>query len=131
MNTNRLFAAAALISAFLAGPALAQPGASPSSDMTSPTSSRAPVNPPAPGAPSASDAAVAASAVARDPGAPLGSAANPIPQNSPTHANEAYALVAGDPTVISNGPVPDTEANRAKYGQPLSATGRASRPAGN
>jgi hypothetical protein len=33
--------------------------------------------------------------------------------------------------VISNGPVPDTPQNRAKYGQPLSNAGRLTKPAGN
>ena len=33
--------------------------------------------------------------------------------------------------LISNPPVPDTPANRAKYGQPLSDTGRHTQPAGN
>jgi hypothetical protein len=91
----------------------------------------APVNPPVAGAPAASDAAMPTSAVAQDPAAPLGSNANPLPQSSPTPPGQASGLTAGDPTVVSNGPVPDTKANRAKYGQPLSATGRATRPAGN
>jgi hypothetical protein len=33
-------------------------------------------------------------------------------------------LKAGDPNVVSNAPVPDTHENRAKYGRPLSQTGR-------
>ncbi|MEI9890214.1 MAG: hypothetical protein WDN45_05945 [Caulobacteraceae bacterium] len=33
--------------------------------------------------------------------------------------------------VISNGPVPDTRENRAKYGQPLSNAGRMTRARGN
>jgi hypothetical protein len=32
---------------------------------------------------------------------------------------------------LTNGPVPDTKANRAKYGQPLSHAGRQTRPKGN
>ena len=82
-------------------------------------------------APSATDAASPAAAVAQDPSAPLGSNANPIPQNSPTPPSQAAALTPGDPSVVSNGPVPDTKANRAKYGKPLSAAGRATQPAGN
>ena len=66
-----------------------------------------------------------------DPSAPLGSAANPIPHSSPTPASLAYALVAGEPNVVTNGPIPDTRANRAMYGSPLSHAGRASDPAGN
>jgi hypothetical protein len=45
-------------------------------------------------------------------------------------AERAPAASAGT-DLISNGPVPDTPANRAKYGQPLSHAGRATKPAGN
>jgi hypothetical protein len=38
---------------------------------------------------------------------------------------------AGDPNVITNGPIPDTKENRAKYGQPMSNAGRHTAPAGN
>jgi hypothetical protein len=40
-------------------------------------------------------------------------------------------MKAGDPNVVSNGPIPDTRANRAKYGRPLSNAGKRSAPAGN
>ena len=33
--------------------------------------------------------------------------------------------------VISNDPIPDTPANRSKYGQPTSASGKRTQPAGN
>ena len=33
--------------------------------------------------------------------------------------------------VVTNGPVPDTAANRAKYGKPMSHAGKRSAPAGN
>jgi hypothetical protein len=93
----------------------------------------APVNPPSANAttPAASDASSPVAAVAPDPAAPKGSTGNPIPESSPTPPAMAGALVASDPTVVSNGPVPDTKANRAKYGQPMSDTGRATKPAGN
>lgn len=52
-------------------------------------------------------------------------------QSSPTPAEQAYSLKAGDPTVVSNAPVPDTKANRMRYGRPLSMTGRKTAPAGN
>jgi hypothetical protein len=77
-------------------------------------------------APSSGDAAQPASATTSamgDPSAPLGSAANPIKQSSPTPVDQAYQLKAGDPTVISNPPVPDTPQNRAQYGRPLSNGG--------
>ncbi|HEY2661085.1 MAG TPA: hypothetical protein VGI79_15295 [Caulobacteraceae bacterium] len=38
--------------------------------------------------------------------APLGSAANPIPLSSPTPAELAYRLKAGDPNAVSNQPIP-------------------------
>ena len=127
MKTARLFTATAL-SALLLGPIAAraqdqaQPAPPPSAPQT-PASD----NP----APAASDASSSVAATTRDPAAPMGSADNPIPQSSPTPAPQAGALVAGDPSVVSNGPVPDTKANRARYGKPLSATGRATQPAGN
>lgn len=34
-------------------------------------------------------------------------------------------------TTVSNGPVPDTPANRAKYGQPMSRAGKQTTPVGN
>ena len=41
------------------------------------------------------------------------------------------SLTAGDASVVSNGPVPDTPANRAKYGKPMSRAGRMTQAAGN
>ncbi|HEX7758654.1 MAG TPA: hypothetical protein VF459_04080 [Caulobacteraceae bacterium] len=54
-----------------------------------------------------------------------------IYESSPTPASQAYALKAGDPTVVSNAPIPDTRANRARFGQPLSRGGQRTAPAGN
>ncbi len=122
-------AAAAAALALLAAPALAQnapdqgapdQGASGavndqgsmSSDQTGAASSMAPG-----AAPSADASGVNTGAV--------------VYQSSPTPADQAYALKAGDPTVVSNAPVPDTKANRARYGRPLSMTGRKTSAAGN
>jgi hypothetical protein len=69
--------------------------------------------------------------MSNNPSAPLGSADNPIPQSSPTPSDQAFHLKAGDPNVVSNGPVPDTPQNRAAYGQPMSHTGKHTKPAGN
>jgi hypothetical protein len=44
---------------------------------------------------------------------------------------QASALAAGDNQMVTNGPVPDTPANRAKYGKPMSNAGRKTKPAGN
>jgi hypothetical protein len=49
----------------------------------------------------------------------------------PVPASQAYKLLPSDPGVITNGPIPDTPANRARYGEPLSHAGRASAPDGN
>ena len=40
-------------------------------------------------------------------------------------------LKAGDPSVVSNPPVPDTPENRAKFGRPMSHAGRATTPNGD
>jgi hypothetical protein len=69
--------------------------------------------------------------MSQDQAAPMGSQANPMPANSPTPPDQAGSLTAGDQSVTSNGPIPDTKANRAKYGKPLSAAGRATKAAGN
>jgi hypothetical protein len=44
---------------------------------------------------------------------------------------QVQALGQGDNVLVTNGPVPDTAANRAKYGGPMSATGKRTKPAGN
>ncbi len=44
--------------------------------------------------------------------------------------DQAKALAAGDNRLVTNGPVPDTPENRAKY-TPLSHAGKRSQPAGN
>ncbi len=79
----------------------------------------------------APDVSAPASATVADPGAAPGSPANPIPTNSPTPADQAGKLVAGDASVVSNAPIPDTRANRAKYGRPLSHAGNLTDPSGN
>ena len=44
---------------------------------------------------------------------------------------QVQALKEGDNSLVTNGPVPDTAANRAKYGRPLSHAGKKTPPAGN
>ncbi len=51
--------------------------------------------------------------------------------SSPTPVDQAYLLKAGEPKVVSNGPVPDTTANRQLYGGPTSNAGRHTAPQGN
>lgn len=119
---NRLHTAAAAVLALVAAPAaFAQSGPAPADPGMS--------NAPAP----------AAQAPVNDQGAPAAMSAESagvntgaiVYQSSPTPADQAYTLKAGDPTVVSNAPVPDTKANRARYGRPLSMTGRKTAPAGN
>jgi hypothetical protein len=72
------------------------------------------------------------------PAAPLPPAAadaagNPA-GNTPTVPDQAQAPASGATavaTTITNGPVPDTAENRAKYGGPMSHTGKKTKPAGN
>lgn len=64
--------------------------------------------------------------VAAEAGQPAG-----IPLSSPTPVAQAHLLKAGDPSVVSNTPVPDTPATRRAYGGPDSNGGRQTRPVGN
>jgi len=118
MSLTRFLTAAAA-TALLAGPAFA--GAEPAPVDQRPTADSQPMNPV-----SADQMATPASARAVDPYAPaivLGS--------SPTAPDQAWRLKAGDPSVVTNGPVPDTAENRARYGAPVSNGGRMTKPAGN
>ena len=60
----------------------------------------------------------------------VNASSGPIPADQLPPA-QAAALAAGDNRIVTNGPVPDTPANRAKYGGPNSRTGRKTAPAGN
>jgi hypothetical protein len=63
-----------------------------------------------------------------------GSATAPVmvvagePGTTPT---QIEALRDGDNRLVTNGPVPDTPANRARYGKPLSHAGKKTPPSGN
>jgi len=56
-------------------------------------------------------------------------------ENNPANAAMPNAAAptadASGTQVISNGPIPDTPANRKKYGRPMSMAGRMTKPAGN
>ena len=65
-------------------------------------------------------------AVAADAAQPAG-----MPTSSPTPVEQAYMLKAGDPTVTSNPPVPDTPATRRAFGGPDSNGGKQTRAVGN
>lgn len=104
----------------------------------------------------ASTALLAGAAHAQDATAPAAPAAAPAPATSAPVDNSGYnsqaagsastsatvpassttlgdaaTLKAGDTGVVSNGPVPDTRANRAQYGKPDSSAGKHTQPAGN
>ncbi|HXQ12474.1 MAG TPA: hypothetical protein VN805_15885 [Caulobacteraceae bacterium] len=51
--------------------------------------------------------------------------------SSPTPADQAYTLKAGEPNVVSNGPIPDTPESRRLYGGPMSNAGRHTAPKGD
>ena len=119
-----LTAAASVAALSIAAPAMAQ---LPTTPVAAPA-----VDPPItdPSDPTAEDQVVPA----EDPaGAIAGNASQPagIPVSSPTPVEQAHLLKAGDPTVTSNSPVPDTPATRAAYGGPDSNGGRKTRPVGN
>ena len=83
---------------------------------------------------SAIAALVAAAAAAQTP-ASIASADRPIVADSATAAGApaaaASTLKAAEITMVSNGPVPDTAANRRLYGGPTSNAGRHTAPRGN
>jgi hypothetical protein len=115
MSSAFLLGAAAAVAIF-AAPALAfgQAQTPPPAD-TNPAMSGAGMAGPA--APSAPSAGMNTSGVAVD--------ASQLPPD------QATALAKGDNTLVTNGPVPDTPANRAKYGRPMSHAGKKTAPAGN
>lgn len=125
MPLTRLLTAAAVSALFaapaFAGPDPAQPVAPPTPTDQRQSSDTQLMNPP-----SADQSGTPASATEMDPSAPA-----VILQSSPTPAEDAWKLKAGDPNVVTNGPVPDTAENRARYGGPMSNGGRRTRPAGN
>lgn len=115
MTPIRVLTAVAF-SAALAAPAFAQDATQPEDTMTTPPAATEPTST-TDVAPAADQSATPASGV--------------VLQSSPTPVDQAYTLKAGDPSVVSNGPVADTAENRAKYGGPDSSTGKRTKPAGN
>ena len=109
MTRFSLFATAAALAVALPALALAQaePTADPNATMPDQTAT----------APSAAPTGMNASA------GPV--SADQLP------ASQASALAAGDNKLLSNGPVPDTAANRHRFGGPMSHAGKRTAPAGN
>lgn len=119
MTLIRLLAAAA-VTALIAGPALAQaPATMPHDAANMPTVQTWP-------APAADQSGTPASTVTVDPATGV----IVIRQDS-VSPQQAAMLRAGDPNVVTNGPIPDTAENRARYGAPISNGGRRTTPAGN
>ena len=119
MSSATMLGAAAAV-AILAAPALAfsqaqTPMSRPGADINPPMS--ASTGPSVDSAPSAQTAGMNTSGVAVS--------ASQLPPD------QAHALAQGDNTMVTNGPVPDTLANRAKYGKPMSHAGKKTPPAGN
>jgi len=123
MSLTRILAAAAA-TALLAGPAFAGTGPAPVDQR--PVAETQPMNSQPMTPMSADQMASPASATAVNPQAPA-----VVLGDSPTAPDQAWRLRAGDPSVVSNGPVPDTAENRARYGAPISNGGRKTRPVGN
>lgn len=115
--------AAAAVSALMTGAALAQdaPAMPPADTAASPEAAAADAAAPADAASTSADTAV-------NPGAAPAAGAATTPVSSPADSTMAKA---GDPGVTTNGPVPDTAENRAKYGKPLSNAGKRSAAKGN
>lgn len=119
MTPIRLLAAAAGC-AVLAGPALAQaPATMPQDAAHMPPAATRP-------APAADQSGVPASAMTLDPA----TGAMVVRQDS-VSPERAAMLKAGDANVVTNGPIPDTPENRARYGAPISNGGKRTAPAGN
>lgn len=76
----------------------------------------------------AADPAASPSAMAAPAAGVSASGVVPVSSQSP---DAQASLKAGDPNVVSNGPVADTPENRAKYGKPMSNAGKRSAPKGN
>ncbi len=119
MTLIRLLAATA-VTAIIAGPALAQaPATAPQDAANMPPAAMQP-------APAADQAGTPASAMTIDPA----TGAMVVRQDS-VSPELAARLKAGDANVVTNGPIPDTAENRARYGAPISNGGKRTAPAGN
>jgi hypothetical protein len=94
--------------------------------------------------PPAADQSAPATAPDAAPAQPMGQAAQaPAATSAGANTNatvvnpgdappaQVQALAQGDNSLTSMSPVPDTPANRAKFGGPMSMTGKRTKPAGN
>ncbi len=118
MTPIRLLAAAA-VTAFIAGPALAQDPATMHNPADMPTAATQP-------APAADQSGTPASAMTFDP-----ATGTMVVRRDSVSPEQAAMLKPGDANVVTNGPIPDTAENRARYGAPISNGGKRTAPAGN
>lgn len=127
MRSKLLCAVGAATLAMMAAPAMAQApaGSSPAGPMSMPGE----MTPPA-----------ATGAAQTMP--PMSSSSTPMTPSSAAsdastvESSPVVPTIVGPPgsltvQVITNGPIADTEENRARYGEPLSRAGRMTQPAGN
>lgn len=70
-------------------------------------------------------------AAAAPPPEPYVAPAAPAASDESYSANTSAVEPSYTTRTVTNGPVPDTPANRARYGQPMSHAGKATTPAGN
>ena len=117
MTTIRKLAACAALALAVPSMALAQYQAPPAQAPAAAAPDQSMAAPPQ-GAPAAADV-----------GANTAST-GPMPADQ-MPGGQASALSMGDNKLVTNGPVPDTAANRAKYGGPMSNAGRHTKPIGN
>jgi hypothetical protein len=117
---TKLMIATAVAAALLSGAAFAQQAASGNTPDTA-------VNPPAATMP---DNAATGNAMPAGPMATPDATVAPA-AGAPAERAPSASLDSSNTEVVSSGPVPDTSANRAKYGKPMSNAGRMTKPAGN
>lgn len=119
MTPIRLLAATAF-TALIAGPALAQaPATTHHPDEMPPAAATQP-------APAADQWGMPASAMSVDPATGM-----MVVRQNTASPEQAATLTPGSANVVTNGPIPDTAENRARYGAPISNGGKRTRPAGN
>jgi hypothetical protein len=119
MSSFRIFAIAATISAAMAAPALAQ--SNPSDSM--PDQGAAAADQPT----GAVNNGPGDTSMAPSAGASGANASGLTTSQSTTDQNGATVVN----TTVTNGPVPDTAQNRARFGAPMSNAGKRTAPAGN
>lgn len=113
VKSFQIAAAAGLFAASLAGAAFAQDA---SGAMGAPMGS-------------SSSSSMGTGSSSMGTGSAMAPSADTSAMNSNATAMSSGATVTN--TTVTNGPVPDTPENRARYGAPMSRTGRMTKPAGN